>query len=82
MKSVQVTGPDTAGWVEVPRPVAGPADVLLKIKACGICGSDALYTQMGGIPPRQGATPLGHEPAAEVVEVGRDVAGLAVGTTW
>jgi len=79
MKSVHVTGPDTASWVEVPTPVAGPTDVLLKVKACGICGSDALYTQMGGIPPRQGATPLGHEPAAEVVQVGRDVDGLAVG---
>jgi threonine dehydrogenase-like Zn-dependent dehydrogenase len=38
-----------------------------------------MYTANGGIPPRLGATPLGHEPAAEVVEVGPDVTGLAVG---
>jgi len=79
MKSVYVTGPDRVEWVDIDRPVAGPADVLLKIRACGICGSDALYAHVGGIPPRQGATPLGHEPAAEVVEVGSGVAGIDIG---
>jgi len=79
MKSVHVTGPDRIEWVEVDQPEIGPRDVLLKIKACGICGSDHLYAHMGGIPPRQGATPLGHEPAAEIVEVGAEVEGLAVG---
>ena len=79
MRSVHVTAPDTTAWVDVDQPVAGPADVLLRMRACGICGSDALYTANGGIPPRQGATPLGHEPAAEVVEVGADVTGIAVG---
>jgi (R,R)-butanediol dehydrogenase / meso-butanediol dehydrogenase / diacetyl reductase len=79
MKSVQVTGIDTNEWVEIDKPTIGPNDVLLKIKACGICGSDGLYSHMGGIPPRQGATPLGHEPAAEVVEVGANVDAVAVG---
>lgn len=79
MRSVYVTGPDTNAWVDIEKPTAGPADVLLKIKACGICGSDAMYSHVGGLPPRQGATPLGHEPAAEVVEVGADVEGLEVG---
>lgn len=79
MKSIQVTGPDRIEWVEIDQPTAGPRDVLLKMRACGICGSDAFYAHMGGIPPRQGATPLGHEPAAEVVEVGAEVTGFAVG---
>ena len=34
---------------------------------------------MGGVPPRQGHTPLGHEPAGEVVEVGDDVTDISVG---
>ncbi|WP_310381348.1 zinc-dependent alcohol dehydrogenase [Actinoplanes couchii] len=38
-----------------------------------------LYISVGGIPPRQGATPLGHEPAGEIAEIGADVTGLAVG---
>ncbi|GAA1687385.1 zinc-binding dehydrogenase [Microbacterium sediminicola] len=79
MKSVYVTGPDTIEWVDIDMPEVGPNDVLLKIKACGICGSDAMYAHVGGIPPRQGATPLGHEPAAEVVEVGAEAQGVAVG---
>jgi len=79
MKSVHVIGPDTESWVEVEKPTIGSSDVLLKMKACGICGSDAMYAHFGGIPPRQGATPLGHEPAAEIVEVGEDVDGLSVG---
>ncbi|GJC99245.1 alcohol dehydrogenase [Colletotrichum higginsianum] len=73
MRSIQVTAAGVASWVDIPKPEAGTRDVLLKIKACGICGSDAMYTDYGGIPPRQGCTPLGHEPAAEVVEVGKDI---------
>jgi threonine dehydrogenase-like Zn-dependent dehydrogenase len=79
MKSVMVTGPGLTEIVDVPAPVAGPADVLVRIRACGICGSDGMYIAVGGIPPRQGATPLGHEPAGEIVEVGAEVTGLAVG---
>jgi L-iditol 2-dehydrogenase len=63
----------------VPTPEAGPNDVLLRMRACGICGSDGFYITIGGIPPRQGCTPLGHEPAGEIVEVGAEVTGFAVG---
>lgn len=79
MKAVMVTGPGTNEIVEVEVPVAGPNDVLVRIRACGICGSDHMYTTYGGIPPRQGATPLGHEPAGEVAAVGANVAGVKVG---
>ncbi|MHA3722676.1 zinc-dependent alcohol dehydrogenase [Leucobacter sp. HY1910] len=79
MKSVYVTGNGENSWVDIEAPVAGPNDVLLKIRACGICGSDAFYSHSGGIPPRIGATPLGHEPAAEVVEVGDNVTGVELG---
>jgi threonine dehydrogenase-like Zn-dependent dehydrogenase len=79
MQSVHVTGPDTEAWVEIDIPTVGATDVLLKIMACGICGSDAMYAHNGGIPPRLGATPLGHEPAAEILEVGADVEGFTVG---
>ena len=74
-----VTGPGKAEVVDADRPVAGPNDVLARMRACGICGSDAFYIAIGGIPPRQGHTPLGHEPAGEVVEVGANVSGIAVG---
>ena len=79
MKVSVVTAPGETRVLEVPKPTVGPADVLVKIRACGICGSDAFYIAIGGVPPRQGQTPLGHEPAGEVVEVGSDVTGIAVG---
>ena len=79
MKSVVVTGPNTTSVHEIEKPEVGAGDVLLKVRACGICGSDAFYIHIGGIPPRQGHTPLGHEIAGEVVEVGQGVTGLAVG---
>ncbi len=79
MKSVMVTGQGTTALVEVEQPVAGPRDVLVKVRACGICASDHLYTMYGGIPPRQGATPLGHEAAGEVVQVGEEVQDVSVG---
>jgi 2-desacetyl-2-hydroxyethyl bacteriochlorophyllide A dehydrogenase len=79
MKVSLVTAPGETQVVDVPRPAVGAPDVLVKIRACGICGSDALYISLGGLPPRQGQMPLGHEPAGEVVEVGRAVTGIAVG---
>jgi L-iditol 2-dehydrogenase len=79
MKVSVVTAPGETRVLDVPEPTLGPADILVKIRACGICGSDAFYIAIGGVPPRQGQTPLGHEPAGEVVEVGSDVTGIAVG---
>lgn len=81
MKSVQVTAPGVVSWVEIPEPEAGPDDVLLRMNACGICGSDSMYTDHGGIHPRQGCTPLGHEPAAEVIAIGENLRcpGIEVG---
>ncbi|WP_454051650.1 zinc-dependent alcohol dehydrogenase [Cellulomonas sp. Marseille-Q8402] len=79
MRSVVVTAPGVTEVQEVPVPTAGPRDVLLRVRACGVCGSDGFYVARGGVPPREGATALGHEIAGEVVEVGADVPGLAVG---
>src|SRR5215212_4835359 len=74
-----VTGPGETQVVDVPKPTVGPADVLVKIRACGICGTDGFFISLGGIPGSDGGMPLGHEPAGEVVEVGRNVIGIAVG---
>jgi threonine dehydrogenase-like Zn-dependent dehydrogenase len=79
MKASIVTGPGTTAVVDTPRPEIGPADVLVRMRACGVCGSDGFYISIGGLPPRQGHMPLGHEPAGEIVEVGADVTDLAVG---
>jgi 2-desacetyl-2-hydroxyethyl bacteriochlorophyllide A dehydrogenase len=79
MKVSVVSAPGETRVVEAPKPTVGPADVLVKIRACGICGTDALFISMGGIPGHDDGMPIGHEPAGEVVEVGGDVTGIAVG---
>ncbi len=79
MKAAVVTGAGTTDVIDVDQPEVGPRDVIVKIRACGICGSDALYIAMGGLPPHHGRMPLGHEPAGEIVAVGAEVADLAVG---
>ncbi len=64
--------------IDTPRP--GAADVVVQVKACGICGSDLSYIRIGGIHRKpDGVTPLGHEAAGEVVAVGDAVKGVSVG---
>ena len=62
----------------VPEP--GKKDVIVKVKACGICGSDLSYIKMGGIMRQpDGVTALGHEAAGEILHVGEEVEGVSVG---
>jgi L-iditol 2-dehydrogenase len=79
VRAAIITAPEKTEIIDVPTPAAGPNDVLVRIRACGICGTDTLYISIGGLPPRQGRMPIGHEPAGEVVSVGSDVSGTAVG---
>lgn len=65
---------------DVEHPKAGSRDVLIDVKACGICGSDLSYIKIGGIMrPPGGVTPIGHEAAGEVTYVGDEVEGVEVG---
>jgi (R,R)-butanediol dehydrogenase/meso-butanediol dehydrogenase/diacetyl reductase len=64
--------------IDPPRP--GNKDVVIKVKACGVCGSDLSYIKVGGIHRKPGGvTPIGHEAAGEVVVVGSAVEGVRVG---
>jgi L-iditol 2-dehydrogenase len=57
-----------------PDPVCGPGDVVCRVLACATCGSD-----VGWYVRRKLPAVLGHEPVGEVVEVGAEVTGIAVG---
>jgi L-iditol 2-dehydrogenase len=61
--------------VEVPRPHAGPGEIVVRMELCGVCGSDVMEWYL---TPRAPLTP-GHEPVGEVVEVGAGVDHLSVG---
>lgn len=71
---------DDARLDEVAPAEPGSRDVLVDVKACGICGSDLSYIKIGGIMrPPGGVTPLGHEAAGEVSFVGDEVEHISVG---
>jgi (R,R)-butanediol dehydrogenase / meso-butanediol dehydrogenase / diacetyl reductase len=60
---------------EVPEPTPGPGQARIKVKYCGICGSD-LHEYLHGPFP---VSPFGHEACGEIVEIGSAVNGFAVG---
>jgi threonine dehydrogenase-like Zn-dependent dehydrogenase len=63
--------------VEVPEPVAGPGEVVVSVRDCGICGSDLHAARYGfRMPP---GTIMGHEFSAVVDHVGAGVTGYAPG---
>ncbi len=70
-------GPGNLELQTVPVPKPGPDEVLLEIKACGICGTDIhiKYDEFAYWPP----VILGHEFSGVVAEVGKNVTGLSVG---
>ncbi len=82
MKSAQLVGVGRIEVREVPVPVAGPGQVLVRVRAVGICGSDVHYYADGRIGDARVNFPfvLGHEPAGEVAAIGAGVTGLAPGT--
>jgi L-iditol 2-dehydrogenase len=66
---------------DIPVPNPGPAEVLVKIKSVGICGSDLHYYTHGkiGIYVVEKPIILGHEASGEVVAVGNGVTRFQVG---
>lgn len=81
MRLVRIHGPNDVRIDEVPAPRIGPKDVIVKVAACGICGTDLTFIKLGGtgVPGMASPTPLGHEAAGVVSEVGAKVVGIKAG---
>ena len=80
MEQVVLHGPMDVRIERVPEPEPGPRDAVVRVRACGICGSDLGYIRDGGLPiGERGPMPLGHELAGVVDAVGRDVRDLRPG---
>jgi threonine dehydrogenase-like Zn-dependent dehydrogenase len=85
MKAAVYYGPRDIRIESVPRPSPGPNEILVAVRACGICGSD-LHTYRYGIfedlgrplAGRDGRV-MGHEFAGVVAEVGAGVGTVSVG---
>ena len=77
MKAAVFKGVEDLQVEEVAEPQAGPDDVVVAVKAVGVCGSD-LHTYLHGSFVQPGQI-MGHEFAGEVVAAGERVQGVAVG---
>ena len=78
MKAAVLEKLDSLVVKEMPDPVIGPDDALIKVHACAVCGSDIRIFHHGNnrvIPPAI----LGHESCGEVVAVGERVSSLKPG---
>ena len=60
---------------ERPVPEIGSGEILVKMKACGICGTDVMEWYRKPKAPRV----LGHEMAGEIVQIGDGVTGYTIG---
>ncbi|MDQ0851866.1 propanol-preferring alcohol dehydrogenase [Arthrobacter sp. B3I9] len=77
------TGP--MAFAECPDPRPGPDEVLLKVRACGVCRTD-LHLAEGDLAPKHDGTVPGHEVVGEVLRCGtrasRFKPGERVGVAW
>lgn len=79
MKLVRVQGPGHYSIDDVAAPLLGPRDAVVRIAACGICGSDIHFVRGGMTRPNGDPMPLGHEAAGVVEAVGSAVSGISPG---
>jgi L-iditol 2-dehydrogenase len=78
MRAMVLTAYRRLEILDLPRPEPGPRDVVVRVRACGICGSDVHgYDGSSGrrIPP----IVMGHEAAGVVEAVGKEVLGFRPG---
>ena len=83
MKAMLLRRPRAAGTrplelAELPVPQPGPGEVLLRVRACGVCHTD-LHTVEGELPPHRSPVVPGHQIVGEVVAFGFGAADVPTG---
>ncbi|MCH2212832.1 MAG: zinc-binding dehydrogenase [Fuerstiella sp.] len=76
MKAAFFNGKGTMEIADVPQPLPTSDDVIIRVRATGICGSDLL---MNNDKTEPDVVPFGHEVSGEIVEVGGGVEKCLVG---
>lgn len=79
MRRLIIDAPEKVRVEEAERPVPGANEVLVRVAAAGICGSD-VHGYLGVNGRRPAGTVMGHEAAGQVAEVGPGVDRGLVGT--
>ncbi len=77
MKAVVIEKPEKLRVASVDDPIPGPDEILIEVKAAGVCGTD-VHIYEGAFTCTYPLIP-GHEFAGEVIEVGSEAAGLSPG---
>lgn len=78
MKALVLTAYKHFEYCEVPEPQPGPEDVLVRVEACGICGSD-VHGMDGSTGRRIPPIIMGHEAAGVIAQIGAAVEGWQPG---
>jgi len=78
VKALLLTAPSQLELVEAPQPQPATDEVLVRVRACGICGSD-IHGWDGSTGRRRPPLIMGHEAAGEIAAVGVAVSGWSVG---
>lgn len=81
MKALVYTQPLSVELQDLPEPEPGPGEVLLRVGACGVCGSD-MHGYFGRSKRRVPPLVLGHEFSGEAVAVGSGVTGVSTGDAF
>jgi len=77
MRAAGFHGPRDFRVEEVDEPILSPDGAIVRVKACGICGSDLHIYSQGGTAQSRGV--LGHEFSGEIAEVGANVTDVKPG---
>ncbi|MAP87920.1 galactitol-1-phosphate 5-dehydrogenase [Candidatus Poribacteria bacterium] len=78
MKALVLEDYNALVYKDVPKPEYEPDEVLIKVKACGICGSD-VHGMDGSSGRRIPPLIMGHEASGEIVETGSEVKHWCIG---
>ncbi|MCM6773732.1 zinc-dependent alcohol dehydrogenase family protein [Nocardia sp. CDC159] len=78
MQALVIDKPGRFSVESVPDPTPGPGEVVVRVGAVGICGTD-VHIVDGEFPPTPYPIVPGHEFAGEVVALGGDAAGVRAG---
>ncbi len=78
MKALILKQYDNLVYEDVPEPQVGPGDVLIQVKACGICGSD-VHGMDGSTGRRLPPIVMGHEASGIIARLGKNVENWKTG---
>lgn len=78
MREAVLEKPETIVFREVPEPVPGPGQALIRVRRIGICGSD-IHAYYGKHPYISCPVVQGHEFSGEIVGLGERVTGMTIG---